>query len=88
MEVEAQLGADVGIRKLFVRQLDGQADGFAAGLVRAAIGRFHDAGTASGADNKPAGLGTERQCPGGDLVRKQAGFFVVARHFQRAFGFA
>src|SRR5208337_3289955 len=50
VKIEAELGADVRVRKLFVRQLDGQADGFASSFVSAAIGGFHDSGSAAGAN--------------------------------------
>src|SRR2546427_1705540 len=47
MEIEAELRADEGVGHLLVRQLDAQADGFAAGFGGAAVGRLHDAGTAA-----------------------------------------
>ena len=59
VEIEAEFRADVGIRELFVGQFDGEADGFPAGLVRAAVGCFHDAGAAAGADDEAARTRTE-----------------------------
>ena len=73
---------------MFVRQFDGEADGFATRFVSASISRFHDAGAAAGTDHEAARLGTERERPTGELVRQLARFFVVARHFERAFGAA
>jgi len=35
---------------------------------------------------KRRGRGSQRERPGGQLVRKLAGFFVVAGHFQQALG--
>src|SRR6266851_3458208 len=84
VKIEAQLGADVGVGELLVGQLDGQADGFSAGFGGAAVGGFHDAGTAAGANHKAARTRAERKRPGGDAVGKFARFFVVARHFQGA----
>ena len=66
--------------------LDGKADGFAACFGGAAIGGFHDAGTAAGTDDKAARTRAESHGPGGDTVRELAGFFVVAGHFEQAFG--
>ena len=40
------------IAALFVRQLDVKADGFAAGVCRAFVGGFHDAGAAAGDDGQ------------------------------------
>ena len=55
----------------------------AAGLVRAAIGRFHDAGAAAGADDEAVARRLERQAPLGQLVRELARVLVVARPLDR-----
>src|SRR6266481_981465 len=88
MEIEAELGADVGIRKLLVGQLNGKANGLAAGFVGATIGSFHDAWPSAGTDDKAARARAERKRPRGDLVGELAGLLVIGRHFESAFGFA
>ena len=83
MEVEAQFAADEAIGKLFVRQLDAQADGFSAGFGCAAIRCFHDAGAAAAADDEAARVLAERHGPGSDAAREFARLFVIVRHVQR-----
>src|SRR5450755_3538437 len=50
VELEAQLGRDVRIRRLLVHQHDVQADAFAPDVERAAISCLHDAGATTGDD--------------------------------------
>lgn len=88
MEVEAEFVADIRIRELLVGQLDGKADGFSAGFVRPAIGGFHDAGAAAGTNDEATRARAEGQSPSGKPVRKLTRFFVIAGHFERAFGVA
>ncbi len=83
-EIEAQLGADVRICKLFVRKLDRKTDGLATGFVSAAIRRFHDARPAAGTNNEAARPGAQRERPRSQLVRKLASFFIVPGHFEQA----
>src|SRR5207245_9820643 len=78
MEVEAQLGADVGIRELLVGKLDGKADGLAAGFRSAAVGGFHDARAAAGADDEPPRMLAEGQGPGGAA----GGGFAARSHYR------
>ena len=52
VELEAEFAGDVRIGKLLERQTDVQPDGLAAGVRRAAVGRFHDARPAAGADHE------------------------------------
>src|ERR1700693_1320141 len=85
MKVEAQLRADIGVGELFVRKLDGKADGFASRFGGAAIGGFHDTGTSTGANDEAARPRTQGHGPGGDSTRELTRFFVVARHFQQTF---
>ena len=54
MELEAQIGRDVGVRLLLVRQVDVQADALGADFERAAVGGFHDARPAAGHDHEVA----------------------------------
>ena len=67
MKAEAEIGRDVWIRILLVRQLDVQADGFRPDIECATVGRFHQSrstachdhnrgcsGGASGVANQPA----------------------------------
>src|SRR5271155_1622143 len=56
VEIEIQIGRDVAIRSLLVRELDAEADGWAASFGGAAIGCFHDAGSAAGAADEAARL--------------------------------
>ena len=52
VELEAQLGRDVGIGALLVRQADVQADAAAAGERGAAVGGLHDPRAAAGAHDE------------------------------------
>ena len=54
VELEAQIGRDVRIRLLLVRQVDVEADALRAGFERAAVGGLHDAGPAAGHDDELA----------------------------------
>src|ERR1700730_12496121 len=60
VEVEAELGADVRIGELLMRQFDREADGLTSGFIGTAVGGFHDAGTAAGSDYEAARSGAER----------------------------
>ena len=51
-----------------------------AGFRGAAVGRLHDAGSTSRADDEALGTGAEGHGPFGDAAREFARFFVVARH--------
>src|SRR5262245_17931444 len=53
VELEVKVVRNVRIRPLLVRKADVQTNRLAACLGGAAIGRFHDAGTAAGGDDKP-----------------------------------
>ena len=88
MEIKAELGADVSVGKLLVRQLDGKADRLAARFTGTAIGGFHNAGTSTGADDEAARPGSEREGPGRDFVGEFASFLVVAGHFEETLGVA
>ena len=57
MEVERQVRRDIGVRGLFVRQDDVQADALAPGLIRAAVPGLHHAGAAAGDDDILAPVG-------------------------------
>src|ERR1043166_2585748 len=52
MKIETQLRADIGIRKLLVRQLDRQSDRFSPGFIRSAVRRFHNSWASSGAHHE------------------------------------
>jgi hypothetical protein len=80
VELEAQLGRDVRVGKLLERQADIQADGLASGIGRAAIGRFHNARPAAGADHEAvrAVLG-ELRGPLGDHAGQRARIAVILR---------
>src|ERR1700689_1190801 len=54
MEIKTELVADVGIRRLLVRQLDAQSDGFASGIGGAAICGFHNSRAAARTDDEAA----------------------------------
>src|SRR6266853_6769388 len=87
MKHETQLGADVVIGALFVRQFDAQADGFSSRFGRAAIGRFQDAWASSRADYEAPRMIAERHGPGGDSPRQLARLFVIAGHLDSRFRF-
>ena len=74
VELEAQLGRDVRVGLLLVRQVDVEADAFGADFEGAAVGGFHDAGSAAGHDHELAaaigGLGN------GDEAAEFAGLVV------------
>ena len=74
---------DVAVRPLLERQADVEADALAAGLVGAAVGRLHDAGTAARADHEAVPRRFERQAPHRQLVRQLARVLVVARPLDR-----
>src|SRR6202030_2587879 len=80
VKLKIEPGTDVRVWPLLMRQFDAQTDGFAAGLRGAAVGRFHNARTASGTDDKAPGMLTESQRPSGDAAGKFPRLFVIARH--------
>ena len=80
VELEAQALGRVLVQALLERQLDVEADALAAGLEGAAVGRFHDAGTAARADHEAVVLEAERQAPLGQQMGQAPGVLVVARH--------
>ena len=81
VEAKIQFRRDVRIRHLLVRQRDVEADGRRAGVVRAAIGRFHDTGAAAGGDDvvAPAMLRGERAAAPGRNLREFACDLVKLR---------
>ena len=89
----AERHADVAVRVqvLLVRQLDVEADGDAARLLGAAVGRFHDARTAAG-DNGEAGVDGKSSetprvlVPGVALRRARRAEDRHARHADRLDG--
>ena len=54
VELEPEPGRDVRVGTLLVRQPDVEADGPAAGVLRAPVGRLHDAAAAARADHEAA----------------------------------
>jgi len=52
MEMKTQLGSDVAVRKLLLREYDVEPYGPSAGVVRPSVRRFHDSGSATGSDYK------------------------------------
>jgi hypothetical protein len=57
VEVEAQVGRDIGVGRLFMRQHDVQPDRDAARLGGAAVAGLHHAGAAAGDDDMLAAAG-------------------------------
>ncbi len=51
-ELETKLGRDIGVGDLLARQIDIEADGPRPGVIRAPVGRLHDARPAAGYDDK------------------------------------
>src|SRR5690606_21244809 len=77
-ELEAQFLRGVDVEVLFERKTDAERDRFSAGFVGAAIGRFHDAGAASGADVKTFARGADAvERPFGEVVGKACGRIVI-----------
>ena len=86
VEFEAQGGRDVRVTLLFVRQHDVHAQRGLACFVGAAVGRFHDARAATGADVQA--VFARLACAVlGHHAAKSAGFFVVHGVAQGALGF-
>ena len=74
VELEAEIGRDVRVGLLLVRQIDVEADALGAGFERAAVGGFHDAGAAAGHDDElRAAVGLLR---GRNDAAELAGFVV------------
>ncbi len=63
VELEVQLVGDVAVGALLERQPDVQPDRLAARLVRAAVGRLHDARPAARGDHEAVVLRLERHAP-------------------------
>ena len=59
VKLKVEPGTDVRIRPLLMRQFDAQTHGLTSGLSGAAVGRFHNAWTASGADDEAPRMLTE-----------------------------
>src|SRR6185295_4616304 len=59
VKLEIQGWRDIRIRRLLKRQINVQPDGFALGLIRAAVRSFHDAGAASRRHHKAMALGRD-----------------------------
>ena len=85
MELQIQLGRDVRIMFLFEGEGDAEADGTSSGFVRAAVGGFHDARSAPGADKEALPLG-KRERPLGHLEGEFAAGFVISGTAQVDFG--
>lgn len=79
VELEGKLGRAIGIHRLLVRQADAQAKGRAAGFFRAAVGGFHDAGTAARADGEALRRVGDGLRPLRQLMRQFAGLFIIRR---------
>ena len=80
MEFEIQRRRDVRIWTLLEGQIDVQADGFAARLMRAQVSRFHDSGPAAGSDHKPVAPRGNVGGPLSEQVGEAPRVLVVARH--------
>ena len=78
VELEVQPVGDVRVGALLERQPDVEPDGLAAGLVRAAVGGFHDAGAAAGRDDEAMVLRRQRHAPRREQPRELARLLVVA----------
>src|SRR5260370_22672301 len=63
VEFEGQLRRDEGIGALLERQTDIESDGLPAGVLRAAIGCFHDAGPAAAPHHKSTAFARTIVCP-------------------------
>src|SRR5207244_13333622 len=72
VELEPEAGRDVGIRALLVWEADVEPDRAAAGVGRSPVRRFHDAGSAAAADEKPPRRGCDALRPLGHQTRQLA----------------
>jgi hypothetical protein len=77
VELEGELARQIGIRQLLARKPDVEADCLSAGVAGAAIGGFHDPGTAARADDVPVRVRRQAFGPRGDKTRKLARSVVV-----------
>ena len=75
VELEAQLGRDIGVGTLLLRQADVEPDAAPAGERGAAVGRFHDAGTTARAHQQPP---AEAAAPLGHQPRQLRGLIEIA----------
>ncbi len=88
VEVEVEGRGDVGVGELLEGELDVEADGFAAGLVSAAVGGLHDAGATAGGDDETVAAAGEGAGPLGGEAGEGAGVLVVTGHLDGGFGAA
>lgn len=86
MEVEGELGGDERVGTLLEGEGDVKADGFGAGLPRAAVGGFHNAGAAAGGDDEAMAGAGEGVSPGGVKAGEGAGVLVEAGHIEGGSG--
>jgi hypothetical protein len=86
MELEVERGGDVRVGMLLEGQADVEAHGFAAGLVCASVGGFHDAGATAAGDDEAMTARGYLFGPGGEHMGELAGVFVVASHFDGGLG--
>ena len=86
VELEVQVGRDVRVGNLLEGQIDVQPDGLAASLECAAVGRFHDARSAAGANHKAVARLADGLGPFRDQEGQLARGLVIARHFEIGLG--
>src|SRR4051812_41118681 len=83
MEVEVQLPTDIGVIEFLVWDRDGQPDTEPLRVRSAAIGRLHDARTATGADDEAPPLAVEPLRPGRQPLSELSRRLVIGRKPQR-----
>ena len=79
MELEIQRGRDVGVGELLHGQANVEADGFAVGVARAAVGGFHDAGSTACGNDEAVPSRRDLRGPLGQHFGELARIFVIAR---------
>ena len=83
LEDEVQFRGHIRVGLLLGRELDIQADGEAARLGRAPVGRFHDPRTSAGAHDQKMFSPAQRERPARDQFGELSRLLIVARHLDR-----
>src|ERR1700730_6610104 len=79
MKIEVQFSADIGVVEFLVGDRDSKPDAEPLRLGSPAIGRLHDAGTATGADDEAPFLAVERLRPRRQALGELARRFIIDR---------
>ena len=77
MKLKVEFRCDEGVRPLFEGKADVETYGLASGVARAAVGRFHNAGTSTAAHHKAARGMVQPLGPKGQAPRQLARIVIV-----------